>query len=64
MWMVPGVHRERAAVEAIMRYDLLNERRRKRIGYENEIPIAYEVFCQTLFPGCRLNQDRRKYEAT
>jgi hypothetical protein len=33
-----------AAVEAIVRYHLLDEKRRKRIGYENEDPIAYEVF--------------------
>ena len=33
-----------AAVEAIVRYHLLDERRRKRIGYENRDPIAYEVF--------------------
>ncbi len=32
------------AVEAIVRYHLLDERRRKRIGYENREPISYEVF--------------------
>jgi hypothetical protein len=32
------------AVEAVVRYHLLDERRRKRIGYENTEPIAYEVF--------------------
>jgi hypothetical protein len=32
------------AVEAVVRYHLLDERRRKRIGYENEEPISYEVF--------------------
>jgi hypothetical protein len=37
-----------AAVEAIVRYKLLDEKRRKRIGYENETPIAYEVFRQKL----------------
>ena len=37
-----------AAVEAIVRYHLLDERRRKRIGYENEDPIAYEVFRKKL----------------
>jgi len=37
-----------AAVEAIVRYHLLDEKRRKRIGYENQTPIAYEVFRQTL----------------
>jgi len=34
------------AVEAIVRYHLLDEGRRKRIGYENKDPIAYEVFRQ------------------
>jgi hypothetical protein len=33
-----------AAVEAVVRYHLLDEARRKRIGYENTEPIAYEVF--------------------
>ncbi len=33
-----------AAIEAIVRYHLLDEKRRKRIGYENQEPIAYEVF--------------------
>ena len=37
-----------AAVEAIVRYHLLDERRRKRIGYKNEDPIAYEVFRKKL----------------
>ena len=37
-----------AAVEAIVRYHLLDEKRRKRIGYENKAPIAYEVFRQKL----------------
>jgi Cytochrome c554 and c-prime len=36
-----------AAVEAIVRYHLLDERRRKRIGYENKDPIFYEVFRMT-----------------
>lgn len=40
--------REAAAVEAVVRYHLLDERRRKRIGYENQTPIAYEVFRQRL----------------
>ena len=31
-------------VEVIIRYHLLDESRRKRIAYENEEPIAYEVF--------------------
>jgi len=33
-----------AAVEAVVRYHLLDEARRARIGYENTEPIAYEVF--------------------
>ena len=40
-----------AAVEAIVRYHLLDERRRKRIGYENEDPINYEVFRQKISLG-------------
>ncbi|MCK5640427.1 MAG: hypothetical protein KAJ19_06505, partial [Gammaproteobacteria bacterium] len=35
-------------VEAIVRYHLLDEKRRKRIGYENKEPIAYEVFRKRL----------------
>lgn len=35
-----------AAVEAIVRYHLLDEKRRKRIGCENKEPMAYEVFRQ------------------
>lgn len=33
-----------AAVEAEVRYHLLDEKRRARIGYDNTEPIAYEVF--------------------
>ena len=33
-----------AAVEATVRYHLLDEARRARIGYDNTEPIAYEVF--------------------
>lgn len=33
-----------AAVEAVVRYHLLDEARRARIGYDNTEPIAYEVF--------------------
>ena len=36
------------AVEAVVRYHLLDEKRRKRIGYKNKAPIAYEVFRQEL----------------
>lgn len=32
------------AVEAQVRYHLLDEARRRRIGYENKEPIAYDVF--------------------
>lgn len=31
-------------VEAVVRYHLLDEKRRKRIGYNNREPIAYEVY--------------------
>ncbi len=34
---------EPARVEAVMRYHLLDERRRRRIGYENKAPISFEV---------------------
>jgi len=46
---VPAKGKQRpVAVEAVVRYHLLDEKRRKRIGYENREPIAYEVFRQTL----------------
>lgn len=32
------------AVEAVVRYFLVDEKRRKRIGYENTTPTSYEVF--------------------
>lgn len=32
------------AVPAVVRYPLLEENRRQRIGYENETPIHYEIF--------------------
>ena len=35
-------------VEATVRYHLLDEKRRRRIGYENTEPIAYEVFSKRL----------------
>lgn len=35
---------EAVAVEAVVRYGLVGERRRRRIGYENETPIHYVVF--------------------
>lgn len=36
------------AVEAVVRYHLLDEKRRRRIGYQNREPVAYEVFRQRL----------------
>lgn len=39
---------ETVAVEVIVRYHLLAESRRKRIGYDNTQPIAYEVYRQRL----------------
>jgi len=39
---------EAVAVEVIVRYHLLAESRRQRIGYQNTQPIAYEVFRQRL----------------
>ena len=30
-------------LEAVVRYHLLEESRRRRIGYENREPIAYEI---------------------
>lgn len=35
-------------VEAIVRYHLLDEKRRQRIGYENKTPIAYDIFRQKI----------------
>lgn len=37
-----------ATIEAVVRYHLLDEKRRRRIGYENKEPIAYDVFRQRL----------------
>ncbi|MFK5913727.1 MAG: hypothetical protein QM484_05060 [Woeseiaceae bacterium] len=31
-------------VEAVVRYHLLDEKRRERIGYKNKTPIAYDIF--------------------
>lgn len=36
------------SVEAVVRYHLLDEKRRKRIAYENKTPIAYDVFRQII----------------
>jgi hypothetical protein len=36
------------SLEVTVTYHLLDERRRKRIGYENKEPIAYPVFRQTI----------------
>jgi len=35
---------EAVKVEAVIKYHLLNEARRKRISYENKTPINYEIF--------------------
>ena len=43
-----GEQQKAATVEAVVRYHLLNERRRKRIGYQNNEPIEYEVFHERL----------------
>lgn len=40
---------EAAALEAVVRYHLLEESRRRRIGYENEEPISYEVYRRRIF---------------
>ena len=37
-----------AAIQAVVRYHLLDEKRRKRIGYDNKEPIAYDVFRQVI----------------
>ena len=34
--------------KAVVRYHLPDEKRRKRIGYENKTPIAYDVFRQEI----------------
>ena len=39
----PQKHRVHA-VEAVVRYHLLEEKRRRRIGYENEEPINYMIY--------------------
>lgn len=44
------------AVEASVRYHLLDEARRERIGYKNTEPIAYDVFQERI----SLNTDGRK----
>jgi hypothetical protein len=36
------------SVEAVVRYHLLDEKRRKRINYKNKTPIAYDVFRQKI----------------
>ena len=36
------------SIEAVVRYHLLDEKRRKRIGYKNKTPIAYDVFRQKI----------------
>jgi hypothetical protein len=42
-----------STLEVTVRYHLLDEKIRKRIGYENKEPIAYEVY-KRFFP---LNED-------
>ena len=37
-----------AIAEVIVRYHLLEEKRRLRIGYENKTPISYEIFRQRI----------------
>jgi len=37
-----------ASMDAVVRYHLLAEKRRKRIGYENREPISYEVFRKSI----------------
>jgi len=37
-----------AALEVVVRYHLLDEKRRRRIGYENTEPIAYDLFRQRI----------------
>ena len=39
---------EAVSVQAVVRYHLLDEKRKKRIGYNNETPIAYDVFRKKL----------------
>lgn len=41
---IAAADRRAASVEAVVRYHLLDEARRKRIGYRNTDPIAYEIF--------------------
>lgn len=36
------------SVEAVVRYHLLDENRRKRINYKNKTPITYDVFSQKI----------------
>ena len=40
----PAADRRPASVEVVVRYHLLDEARRRRIGYRNVEPIAYEIF--------------------
>lgn len=39
---------EAEVVEAVVRYGLVEEKRRKQIGYENKEPLSYEVFRKRL----------------
>lgn len=37
-----------ASIEAVVRYFLVDEARRRRIGYDNTEPVSYEVFRRTI----------------
>jgi len=41
---IPATDQRAASVEAVVKYHLLDEARRRRIGYRNIDPIAYEIF--------------------
>jgi hypothetical protein len=43
-----GAGPQPAAAEAVVRYYLVDEKRRRRIGYENADPVSYEVFRQRI----------------
>jgi galactose mutarotase-like enzyme len=37
-----------STLEVMVRYHLLDERRRRRIGYENKEPIAYPIYIKKI----------------
>jgi len=47
---------ETVKVEAVVKYHLLDEARRKRIGYKNRTPINYEIFSEEILlkPGLKV----------